>query len=203
MKFNLRLLIIPFAVILAVALGGGVYWILESQGIIKYPEFISNLLPWENPTRDWKTFTSEEFDFSVKYSPDWTLITEKEDVTTGFFFIGPDQDLSDKEIAGKKATGYSAISIYRPLFAILPVGEFDHGLPDSDQIESKQLVSMKGRPFNITRYTDGYIVVAEKYDPNVKPGERSPFRIEFYPGSKNLLSTGFFGVMFGTLEFFE
>lgn len=193
----------PLAVVLAIALGGGIYWFLESQGIIKYPEFISKLLPWEEPTKDWNTYTNEDFGFSIGYPKDWDLIIDGEGSEWGFFFISPDQDLSAQEIADKKAIGYSPIALYRPMFAVLPAGGFGHGGPDQSQIKSVKAVTLKGRPFNITRYKNGYTIVAEKYDPNVDPEERSPFRIEFYPGSVTPLPSGFFDEMFATLKFLE
>jgi hypothetical protein len=67
---KLRFLLLSLAVILAIALGGGVYWLLQSQGIIKGPE-LSKLLPWESPTKDWNTYTNQELGFSFKYPKEW------------------------------------------------------------------------------------------------------------------------------------
>lgn len=157
----------------------------------------------EDPTKDWKTYESDGYGFEIKYPQDWDLVIEGEEGAQGFFFISPNQDLSAEEIEEKKNTGYSAIALYRPLFAVLPVGGFGHGLPDSSFIDSKENITLKGRPFTITRYKDGYVFVAETYNANADPDERSPFLIEFYLGEKYPLNPDFFDQMFGTLKFSE
>ena len=84
---KLRFLLLPLAVLLAIALGGGVYWFLESQGVVKYPGFISKLLPWEEPeptnngisscdeaktTKEgWKIYCNEDLGFSFEYPEEW------------------------------------------------------------------------------------------------------------------------------------
>ena len=186
--------ILPILGVLIV-LGAGAYYYFQIYLPSKEPSADQS----EDPTKDWKTFMSGEFGFSIEYPDDWSLVVEKSLGVKGFFFVSPNQDLSTEEIGEKKATGYSAIALYRPLFAVLPIGEFDHHMPDSDQIESRQPITIKGRPFNIAVYKGGYVVVAEKYDPEVT--DRSSFRIEFYPGTKNSLPSEFFDQMFGTLKF--
>lgn len=112
MKFNLRFLLIPLAVILAVALGGGVYWFLESQGIVKYPEFVSKLLPWEDPTKDWNTYTNEELGFSFKYPKEWgevgASVRNAAAFGKGQFFFGGFSDYQKLAFGGAAQRSYES-----------------------------------------------------------------------------------------------
>lgn len=217
MSSKLRFLLLPLAIVLAIALGGGVYWFLQSRGIVKYPEFISKLLPWEETASKCKTLGTKEgfclykssiFGFSIEYPNDWKSFEEKGTDGTRIQFVslvGAEVKVGvygSELYSGKVTTtvrlGGESYYAPSPFMEIYPSGFWGGGFPPFKTLSSERFITIRGIKYKILRYSGGSVFVL----PNEVPTPEGSFELLY---SANLGSSGYgtLDEMFTTLKFLK